>query len=303
MIERPHDALTYVNTHVCAECGHWLLMPFVDGGYDFFCGKDRKHIGQVVKRDTKFLYDPVTKSRVEYNNMTQQEEGATTAIVAKDEKSMLRRVDHAISIGKFPGKVTSEQAMVLANVAWAYGLDPIMGELIPFHGQPYITINGRRRLDSNAGHNPSISFRFLNAEERAGYMEAEAMVEGDLVRICILTTEHGNTVEGIGTSYKRDAGSNTPSGTHRMEMADKRAETRARIMAYGPVPRPAIIDHGVVILDDADDDNTVDGTATVVEEEEDMTPINDYIPASDEAVEALQMEMDATLETDDPPNN
>ncbi len=290
MIDHARDAQDYVSIHVCADCGNWLLMPFVDGGYEFVCGQDRTHVGHTTKRDTKFLYDPVTKRRVEYDIMTQQEEGATTAIVAKDEKSMLRRVDHAISIGKFPGKVTSEQAMVLANVAWAYGLDPIMGELIPFHGQPYITINGRRRLDSNAGHNPSISFRFLTAEERNGYMEAEAMAEGDLVRICILTTEHGNTVEAIGTSYKRDAGQNTPSGTHRMEMADKRAETRARIMAYGPVPRPAVIDPGVVILDDADDHNTVEGSVNAVSESE------AYVPATDEEVAALQMDMDATLE-------
>jgi len=288
VINNAHDAQMYVGTHKCAECGGWLRTPFKDGGWEVVCGTNKDHIGQAAKADTKFLLDPV-KGRVEYDVMTQQEKGATAAIVASDEKMMQRRVEHAVAIGKFPGQTTPEQRLVLANVAWAYGLDPIMGELIPFHGQPYITINGRRRLDTNAGHNPSIAFRFLTAEERQGYMDAEAMVEGDLVRVCILTTEHGNTVEGIGTSYKREAGGNTPSATHRMEMADKRAETRARIMAYGPVPRPSVIDDGVVVLDD-DDENTIEGTATVVAGSE------AYTPASDAEVEALQMDMDHSIE-------
>ena len=56
----------------------------------------------------------------------------------------------------------------------------------------------------------------------------------------ILTTEWGSTVEGIGkvTKLERDSGRQPVAKAHPIEMCQKRAEGRARLMAYGPIPLP-----------------------------------------------------------------
>jgi hypothetical protein len=47
---------------------------------------------------------------------------------------------------RWPKDLNKQQAIDVARVALAYGLDPFMGELIPYQGQPYVTIAGRLRL-------------------------------------------------------------------------------------------------------------------------------------------------------------
>ena len=54
------------------NAGVGLRTPFQDGGYVVLCGKNRDHVGQTAKRDTKFLFDPV-RGRIEVDVMTQQE--------------------------------------------------------------------------------------------------------------------------------------------------------------------------------------------------------------------------------------
>lgn len=278
-ISTAHDAQVYCFAHVCAECGSYLLSPFVDGGWEPVCGKDKNHVGHKPKRDTKFLYDPI-RGRVEYDVMSQEPIEQTTALaIPNDQAGMERRIKRAMGSGMFPQDLTPDQQAIVANIALAYGLDPLRGELIIYHGKPYMGIAARQRKDAENGHHPSIAFRFLSTEEKDNYKEAGAMEDGDLVRICMLTTEWGNTVEALGTSYARDKGNNNPSGTHRMEMADKRAEMRARGSAYGAIaPVLNLTDNMPELLGEGDDGNTVEGTATPVDEVE--------------AVEVLQAEMD-----------
>lgn len=180
--------------------------------------------------------------------MTEPQDSTTT---------MLARVTQAQNLGLFPQRGNQGQLVLMAKCAIAYGLDPLMQEIILYQGKPFITIDGRRRLDAKAGHHPSIRFRILTTEERDFYTEAEALAKGDLAHICILTTEHGNTVEAFGRvlSKQRDVKQKgadfIPTVQYTIEMSQKRAEARARRMAYGPCPRPELLD-GLIVLEEGD---------------------------------------------------
>ena len=67
----------------------------------------------------------------------------------------------AVNIGLFPSgdKMSGQQIENLAKLDVVYSLDPLMQEIMPYQGQPYITIIGRRRIDDRAGNHPSIRYR------------------------------------------------------------------------------------------------------------------------------------------------
>ena len=185
---------------------------------------------------------------------TQREVGVPGALaVPQTREAMLERANQTVQAGLWPQTMTPGQKALMVQVALAYGLDPLMGELVLYQGKPLITINARRRKDVEAGHHPSIKFRFLTTEERQGYLDAGAINEGDLVQVGILTTEWGNTVEGIGkvTKAERDGTSQRSRDSRGLshpivadnpiEMCQKRAEARVRLMAYGPIPLPQMM--------------------------------------------------------------
>ena len=191
---------------------------------------------------------------------TQREVGTPGALaVPQTREAMLERANQTVQAGLWPQTMTPGQKALMVQVALAYGLDPLMGELVLYQGKPLVTINARRRKDVEAGHHPSIKFRFLTAEEKQGYLDAGAIHEGDLVQVGILTTEWGNSVEGIGkvTKAEREATSERSRDPRRLarpiaadnpiEMCQKRAEARVRLMAYGPIPLPQMVMEGVII--------------------------------------------------------
>ena len=47
---------------------------------------------------------------------------------------------------KWPKDLNSNSARELALIALTYGLHPMMGEIIPYQGAPYITMAGRFRV-------------------------------------------------------------------------------------------------------------------------------------------------------------
>lgn len=244
-----------IMTHDCGECGGSLLLPWVNNHYEVRCLKDRTHRGLTPKaRGTRKLYDPA-RGWVEYDIMTQKEAG-TTDLLPQTEQSMLARVHKAANIGLFPQNSTADQRLVIAQVALAYGLDPLMGELIPYQGRPYITIDGRRRLDAAAGHHPSIRFRPLTVAEQTFFVEAGALDSGDLAMVCVLRTEYSSEIEAFGRvlAAERDpaqkGGSHIPTVQRSIEMVEKRAEYRARRMAYGPVPRPVHLADTVQVVEE-----------------------------------------------------
>lgn len=242
----------------CAECGGGLLAPHVgNGAYMLRCLKDASHMGIARLGNARKLYNPATKIWEEYDMTTQKPAQAsqeTTALaIPTTHAGMLARCREAEAIGKWKDKMTDAQARVLVQVALAYRLDPFMSEIIPYQGQPYVTIAGRRRLDAQAGHHPSIRFRALTLEEAELYQAAEALNDGDLAMVCVLTTEHGNTVEGFGRVLARERQQKSeylPLVTRTIEMVLKRAERRAREMAYGPIAMPAGL--GIRILQEGD---------------------------------------------------
>ena len=192
--------------------------------------------------------------------MSQREVGIPGALaVPQTREAMLERANQTLKAGLWPQTMNENQKALMVQVALAYGLDPLMGELVLYQGKPLVTINARRRKDVEAGHHPSIKFRFLTAEEKQGYLDAGAINEGDLIQVGILTTEWGNTVETIGkvTKAERAASSERSRDPRKLahpivtdnpiEMCQKRAEARARLMAYGPIPLPQRPMEGVII--------------------------------------------------------
>lgn len=213
-------------------------------------------------------------------DMIQRQTGGG-ALAVYDQETALTRVQECKSGGLFPRDVTQEQLAMLAKATVAYGLDPMFQELTIYQGKPYITIDGRRRLDANAGHHPSIRFRPLNAEEVEYYRSVDALHPRDVALICVGTDEWGATSEAIGIllASEREGNANTPQVKRPIEMTQKRGEMRWRKMAYGPHPLPIGME-GIM----GDDDSVVEGTARVL----DATPISGPKAALAEQAEAQQ---------------
>ena len=276
------DAERFTQAHRCGDCGDGLLMPYKGRGSDgrpvheIHCRTDATHrLFASREPNIRKLYD-FKRGLVEVDIVTQKEVGTITPRLHADEAQMRERVKRAAGIGVFPGQTTSEQQLVLANVAVVYGLDPLMGELIPYQGRPFITIAGRRRLDAVAGHKPGIKFRFLTPDEDAGYKGAGVLEDGDLVQVCMLTLESGREVEAFGkvTLLEREARSNNGDrlrspvvAANPIEMAQKRAERRAREMAYGPVPLPQGLTDPTAVLQEGDEEGVVEGTVLGIDDD------------------------------------
>jgi len=236
-------------THLCG-CGGNLVMSYggafgYPGQHILRCLKDPSHVEMRRRRlNTRFLAAP-GGGHVEVDIMTQQPVGEPLAR-PQTTQEMTQRFQQAEAIGMWPQKMTQAQTLILVRVALAYGLDPWMGEIQPFQGKPYITIRGRRRKDEEAGHHPDITFRPLTVLERTTYEEAQVVAPHDLCQVCMLTTEWGNRVEGFGKVTLLERTQRTEKNVLRnpvvaanpIEMVQKRAERRAREMAYGPIALP-----------------------------------------------------------------
>ena len=261
------EADNLAKTHRCGECGGrlsvawggtWGLSQYVLRCLNVQDPTCLEH--QTIKRgrDSRKLYNVETKTWEEYDIMTQRPIDQETALALPSTRDgMLARVEAAFKSSMFPGRELAPALKdVIVVVAMAYRLDPLMGEIMPYQGRPYITIAGRRRLDNHAGHRPSIRFRPLNREELDYYTLFEVLNANDFAVVCILE-EAGQVVEGFGRvlaserKADRQGSSHLPLVQRTLEMAQKRAERRAREMAYGPVPIPMELS-GVQVLQEGD---------------------------------------------------
>lgn len=263
-MEGPYTAETaqsIVDNSVCGECGSNLLNPWggsygVDG-HVVRCVKDVEHQGVRPRgRQTKKLLG------VEYDVMTQAPVVANQALALPNtEQGMLGRMNEANSIGLFPsGKnvpvPTEKQLANLAKIALLYGLDPLMREIMPFQGQPYITIEGRRRIDARAGNHPSYKIRPMDKETYDAYVAMGAINEGDVVVVGEFTdTRFGNSIEATGRVLKSETTGNDflPTVKWRLEMAHKRCEARGRKMLYGPVALPGGAESKMRMVEEGDE--------------------------------------------------
>ena len=204
------------------------------------CVVDHDHnTYQKKNTGTRMLYDGATGTFVEVDILTQTRTDQLAPI--QDEATALATVSRAMDLGLFPDKQQSPaQLQLLAQVAFAYGLDPLMGEIMPFQGKPYITIGGRRRLDNVAGNKCSVSYRPPTEDEERYYTKTKAMGPDDFIQICVgKDMASGATVEGFGrvlskerTAQSQGARDNLPLINRTIEMAQKRAERRMREQMY-----------------------------------------------------------------------
>lgn len=242
--------------------------------YALQCVTDPEHQTYVSKhKDTRFLTGREGQ-QVEVNLSTGQEVGTGTAIEIVDHASALARVNQASSFGMFPASrntpVTPEQLEALAIVTLAYELDPMMGELIPYQGKPYVTIAGRRRKDADAGHHGRIRFRPLTQDETAWFKGVEALKDGDLAMYCIITdVESGAEVEAFARVLAKErmqTSDHLPVVNYDIEMCQKRAERRAREMIWGPISKPKNVDVPLVMVEG---DEVIEAEGRIIEENED----------------------------------
>jgi hypothetical protein len=196
--------------------------------------------------------------------------------VAQDKETMLANLKEAEALGMFPQKMNDQQAQLMAYVASAYGLDPFMGEIMPFQGKPYITIAGRRRKDEEAGHFASLRHRPLTTEEKEWYLEADAMKDGDLCGMTVLKDERGNVIEAFWKVTREEREAKTERGSFKspvvvnnpIEMGQKRGERRAREILWGPIALPKGLDPAIRPLEEGD---FVEGEARWVDESQEVS--------------------------------
>jgi hypothetical protein len=133
----------------------------------------------------------------------------------------------------FPKDLSQSQAVVLARLALAYGLDPIAGEIIPYQGKAYVTIDGRVR----------------KAQENPAYDGLECVPATDDERKAFRCSddEHlwiarvwrkDRRVPFVGYGRSGGKGDRNPvSREYGAEMAQKRAKARALRDAFSmPLP-------------------------------------------------------------------
>lgn len=252
--------ITEVNR--CARCGSRLIDPY--GGYygypDQFivlCAQNIEHEGFKKIRQTKTLSDGK-----EYDIMTQRPVDETPAPLALPQTlgAMQLRVREAIAGGllssdSFSSNLTPPQQLMVAKVALAYGLDPLLEELAILHGKPYPTIKAKRRKHAEAGHQPGLTFRGLEEWEVKLYREAGDLKEGDLAMVGIMTRENGLSVEHFGkvTRAERDEPNRQGDSyahpvvrANPIEMVQKRCESGCWEKAYGPLGLPKLFEEMIL---------------------------------------------------------
>lgn len=138
---------------------------------------------------------------------------------------------------QFPQDCDPEQALEVARVALAYGLDPFLGELIPYKGKPYLTFDGRIRI---ADQHPMYDGYDLLPPEDAE-LKALRPVQNESIWKCVVYRKDRSRPT---VAYGRAGGPNerNPVGkSDPVSMAQKRAIHRALRAAF-PVPIPGVDD-------------------------------------------------------------
>ncbi|CCF83617.1 recombinase RecT [Nitrolancea hollandica] len=147
---------------------------------------------------------------------------------SNEVKSLAKRL-----VPQFPSDCNAEQAADVARVAVAYGLDPFLGELIPYKGKPYLTFDGRIRIADNHPAYDGYDHGPVLGDERTAFMPQN----GEVIWKC---TVYRRDRSRPTVAYGRAGGdkeTNPIAKKDPVTMAQKRAIHRALRAAF-PVPIP-----------------------------------------------------------------
>ncbi len=180
------------------------------------------------------------------------------AITVTTPQAMEQRIQKA----RFIKDLSPEQRQLLAEVAIAYGLDPVMGELILYEGKPFATVEGLIRIAHRSQCFAGLEDRPMTSEEKAAY--------GYTAPVCWLAKVYRSDwqVPAVGTGT---ADPNKPYRHNLVEpqfpqrMARVRAIRQALKLAFPnslPFAAESAEERGVVI--DRQTGEIIDSTATVV---------------------------------------
>lgn len=213
----------------CGDCGSGLSIAW-GGAFG---------INQYIIRCTKNIeHDKMTKynrKQEEYMSQVRTDAGMdSTALMRMDENTMLAR----INVAKFPQELKPNEKRLLAIACITYGFDPIMNELTIYQGQPYVSIDGRRRKAQETGLLDGVDTRPATKQEKADW----EIPEGDYFFHCdVFVKGASHPFVGWGRVRKAEvdkAKANTraadflPLATDPQGMAEKRAEAKALRKAF-----------------------------------------------------------------------
>ena len=138
----------------------------------------------------------------------------------------------------WPADVKSNPALgrLVARIAVAYGLDPLMNEVTIYQGKPYITIDGRLRKAQEHEQYRGLECRPATEEERKNY---RAVDDDHLWRAEVYRKDWPKAVVGWGLVRKGDR--NVVAQSTPQLMAEKRAKARALRDAFS-IPLPSAED-------------------------------------------------------------
>jgi hypothetical protein len=138
----------------------------------------------------------------------------------------------------WPKDVAANPVMqrMIARIAIAYGLDPLMGELIPYQGKPYVTIEGRLRKAQEHEAYRGLECRPATEQEREAF---RCGPNDHLWRAEVYRADWPKPVIGWGR-VRSDEGSPVAK-QHPQLMAEKRAKARALRDAFS-IPLPSAED-------------------------------------------------------------
>jgi len=122
--------------YTCGQCGARLNIAW---GGSFGINSQILRCGKDINHNTINRHDKQREAQIKIIREVQKMD--STALMKMDEAKMMQRVEMA----KFPQDLTLPQKKLLAQVAITYGFDPLMGEVSIYQGNPYVSIDGRRR--------------------------------------------------------------------------------------------------------------------------------------------------------------
>ena len=230
-----YTMLKRIDSHVCGQCGGGLSVAW--GGmwkinqHVLRCVKDIEHTGIKEIKESQL-------SKAMRDTLKGRKTMDSKALMALDKPGMLERIKQA----KWPKALQPEEKEAIAVISMAYGLDPLLNEIMVYQGQPYPTSAARYRKAQESMLFDGIDSRPANKTER----EDRNAKEGDYLYRCEVWRK-GSSHPFVGwgrvrvaevTKAKESRGADfLPIANDPDRMAEKRAEMMAIKKAFSlPIP-------------------------------------------------------------------